>query len=252
MRVALTFDIERDCPPIFETTVGLERGLPKVLEILDKHNITATFFTTGNVARLFPGVIKKIAEKHEIASHGYHHKRFDYITAREEAEIRQSKQLLESITKKKVLGFRAPRFLVCKELYQVLPKLGFKYDSSITYFKASHFVIDTKLTEYRVQLPSGLLRFPGGLRLFEIACKASSFPVLCFHCWEAIDMRLLPRFTNTNPTFRNWYMRPDRWYNTGQPFLERLKSLITSLLAKDFHFVTLKDTIDRSTKISKS
>jgi len=246
LRVALTFDVERDCPPISETTVGLERGLPKVLEILDKYDITATFFTTGDVARLFPGVIKKIAEKHEIASHGYHHKRFDYVTAREEAEIRQSKQLLESITKKKVLGFRAPRFLVCKELYQVLPKLGFKYDSSITYFKPSHFVINTKLTEYRVQLPGGLFRFPGGLRLFEIACKASSFPVLCFHCWEAIDMRLLLHFTNTNATFRNWCMRPDRWYNTGYPFLERLKSLIVSLLAKDFLFVTLKDTTDES------
>jgi len=245
LRAALTFDIERDCPPIFETTVGLEKGLPKILEILDKHNITATFFTTGDVARLFPRVIKKIAEKHEIASHGYDHKRLDLVTNREETEIRQSKQLLETITGKKVLGFRAPRFLVCEELYQVLPKMSFKYDSSITYFRPSHFVIDPTLTEYRIQLPSGLLRFPGGLRLFETACKASSFPVLCFHSWEAIDMRLLLRSVNTNAALRNWCMRPDRWYNTGYPFLERLKSLVTSLRAQDFRFVTLKDAIEK-------
>lgn len=246
MRIALTFDIERDCPSLFKTTEGIERGLPKILELLNECNITSTFFITGDVAERFPYVVKRIAERHEVASHGYHHRRLDHITEREESEIQQSKQLLETVTKKEVLGFRAPRLLVCRELYQVLAKSGFRYDSSMTYFRPSHFAIDGELTEYRVQLPSALLRFPGGLRLFETVCSLSVFPVLFFHSWEAVDMRLLRGFANANVTFANWYARPDRWYNTGQLFLRRLRALIKRLMAKDFRFVALKDAIDES------
>lgn len=246
MRIALTFDIERDCPSLFKTTEGIERGLPRILSLLNEYNITSTFFITGDVAKLFPKVVKQIAEGHEVASHGYHHRRLDHITEREEFEIQRSKQLLESITKKEVVGFRAPRLLVCRELYPVLAKSGFRYDSSMTYFRPSHFVIDTELAEYRVLLPSALLRFPGGLRLFETVCSLNTFPVLFFHSWEAIDMRLLRGFTNMNKSLAGWYARPDRWYNTGQLFLERLRALIRRLMAKDFHFVTFKGITDES------
>lgn len=246
MRIALTFDIERDCPSLFKTTEGIERGLPKILSLLNEYNITSTFFITGDIANLFPDMVKQIAELHEVASHGYHHRRLDHITEREENEIQQSKQLLESITKKEVLGFRAPRLLVCRELYQVLAKSGFRYDSSTTYFRPSHFVIDADLAEYRVQLPNALFRFPGGLRLFETVCSLSAFNVLFFHSWEAIDMRLLRGFTNVNASLAGWYARPDRWYNTGQLFLRRLRVLIKRLTAKDFHFVTLKEVTDES------
>lgn len=244
--IALTFDIERDCPSLFETTEGIERGLPKILELLSEYNITSTFFITGDIARLFPHMVKRIAERHEVASHGYYHKRLDHITKREEFEIHQSKQLLESITNREVLGFRAPRFLVCRELYQVLAKLRFRYDSSMTYFRPSHFVIDAELAEYRVQLPSALLRFPEGLRLFETVCSLSAFPVFFFHSWEAIDMRLLRGFSNGDVSLADWYARPDKWYNTGQSFLKRLRALIKRLTAKDFHFVTLKEITDES------
>jgi len=246
LRIALTFDIERDCPSLFKTTEGIKRGLPKILSLLDEYNVASTFFITGDIAKLFPDTVKRIAEQHEVASHGYHHRRLDHITEREEFEIKRSKQLLESITRKEVQGFRAPRLLVCRELYEVLAKSGFKYDSSMSYFRPSHLAIHTELAEYRVQLPSALLRFPGGLQLFETVCSVSAFPVLFFHSWEAIDMPPRQGFANVNASLASWYTRPDRWCNTGQSFLERLRALIRHLIAREYHFVTLREVTDMS------
>jgi peptidoglycan/xylan/chitin deacetylase (PgdA/CDA1 family) len=235
---ALTFDLEKDCCPMLSTAIGMELGLPKIISLLDKYEIECTFFATGEIAESHPEILTEIAKKHEIACHSYFHETFDKMTAQKKRRIEESKKILKRTVDQEITGFRAPRFLVSEELYQTLTRLGFKYDSSLTWFKPQPLRISPLIQEFRVSLPSAFLNFPLGVNFFTKICKASSFPVLCFHCWEAVDVRSLLVRSDVNSVYTR-YFRPDLWVNTGDVFLGRLESLIRSLLQADFHFVAL-------------
>ena len=59
MQVVLGFDMETDIgswTPYYE---GLKHGTPVILDILDRHEVTATFFFTGDAARKHPETVKK-------------------------------------------------------------------------------------------------------------------------------------------------------------------------------------------------
>lgn len=114
----------------------LKQGLSIVLEILDKENTKATFFITGEVIKKYPNEIKKIQKRgHEIASHGYTHKRIDKMNKKEFSEnIDKSVKLIKKVTGKKLYGFRAPSWSVSEKefwIYDILEKKGFKYSSSV-------------------------------------------------------------------------------------------------------------------------
>ncbi len=54
------------------------RGTKHILDILDKHQVKATFFSTVIFAQNAPEVIKRLLSSgHELASHGYYHSAFD-------------------------------------------------------------------------------------------------------------------------------------------------------------------------------
>jgi polysaccharide deacetylase family protein (PEP-CTERM system associated) len=108
----------------------------KILRLLDQCQTRATFFILGWVAEKCPTLIKEIsAEGHEIASHGYGHELVYKLTPEEfYLDIERSKKILESITDKPLLGYRAPSFSITpksKWAIDVLKDLGFIYDSSI-------------------------------------------------------------------------------------------------------------------------
>lgn len=238
-KIALTFDLERDCPPYLSSTKNIKKGLPLILELLEKHNISSTFFVTGNIAEQYPKVIKQLSKNHELGVHGYHHELFNVITVKKKNAIKESKDLLEKVSGTEVQGFRAPNLKICNALYNILEELSFSYDSSIGTFMSSHKNINvTNLVEFKLEIPNVILRFPGGLRKFKKVCQISDFPVLFFHPWEALDMRkLLPH------SVMNYYMRPDNWYHTGDRFVRRLEELIDYLEVEGFDFVMLRDML---------
>ena len=107
----------------------------KILDLFEKYQIKATFFTLGYIAEKFPDLIKKIDNKgHEIASHSYSHLDIRKTTEKDfENDIVKSIKILEEIIGKKVLGFRAPYFSIDKKSFWAMKILSkyFKYDSSI-------------------------------------------------------------------------------------------------------------------------
>lgn len=108
----------------------------KILSILRQYNTKATFFVLGYIAHKEPGLIKTIhKEGHEIATHGYYHRRiFELSRAEFEEDIKKSIDILESITWEKVLGYRAPEWSIRNNTLwalDLLKKLGLKYDSSM-------------------------------------------------------------------------------------------------------------------------
>lgn len=110
--------------------------VPRLLDLLDASGSRATFFVLGWVAERSPDLIREVARRgHEVASHGWSHRRLTELRPeafREEAA--RSKRLLEDLTGEEVAGFRAPSFSVVEETrwaLEILVEEGYRYDSSI-------------------------------------------------------------------------------------------------------------------------
>ena len=112
------------------------RSVETLLEMMARHSTTGTFFILGWVAQKHPDIPRRIAGAgHEIASHGWWHRRVPTLAPEEfRREVRDSRRILEDLTGKRVLGFRAPSFslLAGQEwAYDVLIEEGYVYDSSV-------------------------------------------------------------------------------------------------------------------------
>ncbi len=108
----------------------------KVLSLLRGHNVKATFFVLGCIALKEPDLIKTIKkEGHEIATHGFGHRRvFDMLEQEFAEDVGRSIDIISALTKDRVLGFRAPEWSIRKETpwaLRILRKLGIFYDSSM-------------------------------------------------------------------------------------------------------------------------
>ncbi len=113
-----------------------KEGMPKLLELYEKHNIKATFFFTGYIAKLYPEILKMIMPYgHEIASHGLIHdsdQAFDLLSYDDQIkQLKESKKILEDISGQEVISFRAPALRVNQNTPKALLESGFKIDSSI-------------------------------------------------------------------------------------------------------------------------
>jgi polysaccharide deacetylase family protein (PEP-CTERM system associated) len=111
-------------------------GVNRLLELLGAHGARGTFFVLGWVAERRPDVVRRIAEAgHEVASHGWDHRRVTQQTAPEFREsVRRSRLLLEDLCGVPVLGFRAPSFSIVPGREWALDLLieeGYRYDSSL-------------------------------------------------------------------------------------------------------------------------
>jgi len=114
----------------------VEVAVDRLLGLMDEHDARGTFFTLGWVADRHPGLVRRIvAAGHEIASHGWWHKRVVTLTADQfRKEASRSRKLLEDLSGTPVVGFRAPSFSILPRVdwaYDVLLEEGYLYDSSV-------------------------------------------------------------------------------------------------------------------------
>lgn len=136
----------------------------RILDLCDETGRKATFFTIGKVAQSAPQLIRAIAERgHEIAYHSHAHRSLTAETpARFFAETRADKEILEDLTGRAVVGFRAPRFSLTPQsawALDTLRDLGFFYSSSIMPTGASLFGFpDAPRSVFT--WPNGLVEFP--------------------------------------------------------------------------------------------
>lgn len=114
----------------------VEGAVDRLLGLMDEQGAGGTFFTLGWVAERHPGLVKRIAAAgHELASHGWWHKRVVTLTADQfRREASRSRKLLEDLSGTPVVGFRAPSFSILPRVdwaYDVLLEEGYLYDSSV-------------------------------------------------------------------------------------------------------------------------
>ncbi|MEX2284992.1 MAG: XrtA system polysaccharide deacetylase [Gemmatimonadota bacterium] len=114
----------------------VERGVDLLLELLAERGATGTFFTLGCVAERNPDVVRRIAAAgHEVASHGWTHRRVTSLSPKElRTELARSRDVLSDLSGKPVLGFRAPNFSIVSGwewAFDLLLEEGYRYDSSV-------------------------------------------------------------------------------------------------------------------------
>lgn len=108
----------------------------RILDLLKKYDVKATFFVLGYVAETHPELVSAIyKDGHEIGTHGYRHKPITAQTPEEfESDLIRSIASLEKITGERVYGHRACQFSITKKnpwAIDILKKAGLKYDSSV-------------------------------------------------------------------------------------------------------------------------
>ena len=117
-------------------TTRVERNVDIILDLLDRKRTLGTFFTLGWIADRRPQVVRRIAAAgHEIASHGWWHRRVTHMNPEEFREdLRSSRSLLEDVGGQRVFGFRAPSFSILPGMewaFDLMLEEGYCYDSSL-------------------------------------------------------------------------------------------------------------------------
>ena len=144
--VMLTFDLDgRTLPLIWDAEAerrpsvvsmsdfGPRRGIWRILDLLDEHEIPASFFVPGYIAeRHTDAVHEMIRRGHEVGHHGYMHEPPSTLSARQEIEVMdRALAILEDVTGKRPAGYRAPSWDPSDRTMDLVADRGFVYDSSM-------------------------------------------------------------------------------------------------------------------------
>lgn len=237
----------------------VEANTQRILDIFDAYRVKATFFTLGWVAERYPNLIRRIVEEgHELACHGYRHVRVTQQSPDQFREdIRVSKQILEDLAGREVVGYRAASYSIgAKNLWalEILQDEGFVYSSSIYPVKHDLYGMpDAPRFAYRPGNAPGLLEIPittlrildrnwpcgggGFFRLYPYAVSKWAYQrlnntemkpgIFYFHPWE-IDPEQ-PRQANLSAKARF------RHYLNLDKVADRLKRLLS-----DFEWNTMQ------------
>jgi peptidoglycan/xylan/chitin deacetylase (PgdA/CDA1 family) len=108
-------------------------GIPRILDLLDRHQIRSTFFVPGHTAHRYPDAVHSIvAAGHEIAHHGYLHEQPTALTLEEEVEaLDRGLEALAEVAGVRPAGYRAPMWDLSWRTPGLLAERGFLYDSSL-------------------------------------------------------------------------------------------------------------------------
>ena len=109
-------------------------AMPKLLSLLHKFEITATFFYTASYLKISKDSFYEVIKQgHEIASHGWDHSEcYDKMSLKEQVNIlKKSKDAVEELANYKIHSFRAPFLRINSDTIKALEITGFKIDSSV-------------------------------------------------------------------------------------------------------------------------
>jgi peptidoglycan/xylan/chitin deacetylase (PgdA/CDA1 family) len=106
-------------------------GVPRVLRILKKYDVRASFPTCGMTADWYPDNIRRIKDAgHEIAVHGYHHVMLHELSdTQEHAEIERATEAIAKLTREQPKGFRSPVYSTTESTLDILRELGYQWHS---------------------------------------------------------------------------------------------------------------------------
>lgn len=247
-KILLSFDIEEfEMPREYGDAIPFDlqmevsiSGTTKILDLLEKHNAKATFYTTAKFAENAVDIVKRIVNNgHELASHGLVHDHF------KPEHLKQSKEILERLSGVQVVGYRMARMAEVPEAE--VAKAGYLYNSSINptllpgRYNKLHEPRTYFMREGVLQLPASvtpLLRFPMFWISFHnipvwLYCKMAArvlkkdgYLNTYFHPWEFMDIGPKEKYN-----FPFYVTR-----NTDQKMVDRLDQFIKWGKTKGYEF----------------
>lgn len=144
--VCISFDIDNESPlmardlkplpvPMSETEYGAVEAMPRILAMLDKEKLPASFYVPAVSAILAPDMVTSINKsgRHEIALHGWIHESLPTLNnaAEEERLLMQSIAYFQKVTGRRPVGTRAGAWAFSHHTLDLLLKAGLLYDSSM-------------------------------------------------------------------------------------------------------------------------
>ena len=224
-------------------------GTNRILDILRKNEVKATFFCTGNFVQHAPDVVRRIMDEgHELACHGVDH------WEPKDTDFARSKEIVESIIGRKVYGYRQPRMFPVVE--SEIKRVGYLYNSSLNpAFIPGRYM---HLTEPRTYfMKDGVLQIPASVTpwfrfpLFWLSLhnlpwtwykvlanwtlRHDGYFVTYFHPWEFYDLKEHPEFKMPF-IIRN---------HSGREMADRLDRLIAQFRRHHYEFITYTEFTDR-------
>jgi peptidoglycan/xylan/chitin deacetylase (PgdA/CDA1 family) len=250
--VVLSFDIDNESyplstgvtgpGPLSDAEYGATEGLPRIIAMLDRLNVPATFFTPAVSAILAPEMVPQILKsgKNEIALHGWVHESVDILNdaGQEQRLLGQAVDYLTKVSGKKPLGSRTGSWAFSPYTLSVDQQLGLTYDSSLMAMDVPYELMsngkDTGIVELPVtwvnddgiffgpagDLPSPKLVFQVFREEFDMAYRERSFVMLTFHP----NAERRSRFLYLEQLIAYMKTKPDVWFATAAEVVDWIKS----------------------------
>lgn len=263
----LDFDATRSEEQWTRYEVRIYENMERIFQILEETDTKATFFVIGWIAKTYPDIVRRIAEKYQVGCHTMNHQLVWQQSRKEFREdVETGVKMLEDITGKKVECFRAPGFSVRESeawAFEVLAELGVTYDSSV--FPAHH--AHGGMPTFPKAAPT-IIKYHGyELKEFPICYETIFGKHVVFSgggYFRLFPYSLIKKWSREHQDYLLGYIHP-RDLDGGQPVLERLplarrfKSYVGTqkaagklrLWLRDFHFTDIA-TADRQIEWEKA
>jgi len=141
--VALSFDVDQETSTLRDGKTspallaqgeyGSRAGLPRILKMLDRHAIPASFYIPGVSALLHPDDVRCIADAgHEVGLHGWIHERNSNLAEADERELtHRAADVLYKLAGKPPVGLRTASWDFSAATLKIIRDMGLLYDSSL-------------------------------------------------------------------------------------------------------------------------
>ena len=141
--VALSFDCDHETAELGAGRSAVGRlawgefgrrvGVPRILDVLERHSVSATFFVPAVAALIDPGESRRIsATGHEIGIHGWIHENTSLLAPDDErALLMRARDVLTEITGIEPVGHRAAQWDLSANTIAIVREMGLLYDSSL-------------------------------------------------------------------------------------------------------------------------
>jgi len=211
--VGLSFDFDAETNALRDNDLSpgiLSQGeyaarvaIPRILALLDKYRIPATFFVPAVTALLHPKEIKAIVAKgrHEIGIHGWIHERNSLLAEEDERDLmKRSYDVLKQATGKAPVGIRTPSWDFSQSTLKIIKELGLLYDTSLMADDRPYEILEDGK-------PTGVVELP-------VEWLLDDYPYFGFERYTSVRPHISP-----TDVFSIWASEFDQAYEEGTLFI---------------------------------
>jgi peptidoglycan-N-acetylglucosamine deacetylase len=139
---------------------GARKGAPRIMKLLERHSVPATFFMPAVSAMLHPDEARSVvAAGHELGIHSWIHEfnsRLDHATERDLAL--RAAETLETLSGKRPVGMRTASWDFSPYTLKIIREMGLVYDSSLMADDEPYELLDQGEATGIVELPVEWIR----------------------------------------------------------------------------------------------